>query len=101
MISGILIHKASVFTFSLHGPEKLQGIRDNVAFKINDVHRVDFIPQSDFVLHKSLGWHRQPGQSLLCDSTGAKCSSVAEGNCFLMWQKHTRARAGRDKENAV
>lgn len=57
MISGILIHKASVFTFSLHGRETLQGIRDNVEFTINDMHRVDFIPESDFVLQKSLGWH--------------------------------------------
>lgn len=57
MISGILIHKASVFTFSLHGPEKLQGIRENVEFTINEEHRVDFIPESDSVLHKSLGWH--------------------------------------------
>lgn len=95
MISGILIHKASVFTFSLHGPEKLQGIRDKVVFTRNDVHRVDFIPQSDFVLHKS--WDgtwlpgRQQGQSLLCDSKGTNSSSVAEG------QKHIRAKAGRDR----
>lgn len=32
MISGILIYKASVFTFLLHGPEKLQGVRTNTVF---------------------------------------------------------------------
>lgn len=62
MISDILIHKASVFTFSLHGPVKLQGIRDKVVFTRNDVHRVDFIPQSDFVLHKSWDGTWLPGR---------------------------------------
>lgn len=93
MISGILIHKASVFTFSLHGPEKLQGIRAKVAFMINYVHRVDFIPQSDSLLQKSLGWH----MGRACFVTAWGQTAPQWQNCFLMWHKHIRAKAGRDK----